>query len=663
MQGASATSKKFFTPFGLILFTLSVIYIAAEAVFNMKLLEVAGSVKSNPAEINDLQYFGRTVSAYGFSLLILGLFETTGFRLRTRKDWALFFGVAVVCILPFISIFKNTFPAGTGEGYSAPLALEPLDVMMSIMPCLGVLVAIMSAGRFRPQMFIALLLMAWPAMFLGQKLLIERYVVDRTDWQERQDARYMLMLRAGLEDCALYLGDLQLCNDSEGAPDMKAARIITSALWMMNPDAVLQDLRDNRDMLVESAAVRGVWFSPQEQYKKYTEKVTDARDQYAKDLTQKFYSKYYGPYKRASDMYQNALDPVVIGREADKAVAEIDAQMEAGWQKYLSGVHDFKQQVSVMVGQAIRQTMNYAGQINDLCNKRGDCPDVDSGDGLQRAQAKAVREFTIHSGYPPDITDKAEFLSYPKTRKMVREQVQQTLRYKFDLKDFTLPDDWVYDPKTFKETISTLVAAQARGKWKEKFGDKLPPGLDENGFMNALGIDPTLPPVEKMLMTQDMFFKKYVLPGNQRLIDMMLAELSSDRKKHKDDAVEMEEGKDYVKALYIPTISLVVSLGVVMMTLFRGLMLLPEALIRSGKVKVDASPKAIRAGLAGAFLSVLMLMPLAAPNPYAAGTTYHRYLQAARENHMFVASLLNWAVQVQPVIYRAGNGLRAAFQK
>jgi len=665
MQGSTGAKNnhKFFTPFGLMLFVLSVFYILAEAVFNMQLLEVAGSVKSNPDEISNLQYFGRTVSAYGFTLLVLGIFENTGFRLKNRRDWTLFLGVALVCIMPFLAIFRHTFAVtGTGGDYVAPLKLEPLDVMLSITPCLGLLVAVMSAGRYRPQVFIALLLMAWPAMFLGQKLLIERYVIDRTTWQERQNARYMLMLRAGLEDCAITLGDLQYCDDKQGAADMKAARVIISALWMMHPDGVLQDLKDNRDEIVERAALKGVWFSPGDQYKKYVEKVTAARDQYAKNAARQFYSKYYTPYKNASDLYLKALDHAAIEAQAEKAAVDVDAQIDEGWQKYQKAVYDLKQTFSVIVGQAMRQSLSYAGAVNSYCAKHGDCPDIDAGPALRQGQQKAVEQFTAKSGYPPTITEKDEFLQQPKTKKLIREAVQQSIRTKFGMSDFTLADDWVYDRESFKTTIAALIEKQAKGKWHETFGDKVPPGLDEKAFMAALGINPELPPVESLLLSEDDFFKKYVLPGNKKMIDAMLKELADDRSKHDDSATDTEEGKDYVEALYIPTISLVVSLSVVMMTLFRGLMVLPETLIRTGRLRMSTDPRALRLLLAGAFLGLLMLLPLAAPNPYAHGGTYSRYLADARQDHKIIASLLNWAAQVQPVIYRAGDGLRRAFK-
>lgn len=661
MQGKTTKPRKFFTPLGLALFILSLFYIVAEAVFNMQLLEVAGSVKSKPDEIDRLQYFGRSISAYGFTLLVLGLFSSTGFRLQTRKHWMQFIGVSLACLTPFALIFSRTVPELRPSGYHAPLTLEPLEIMASILPLLGFLVAIMGAGRFRPQMFVSLVLLAWPAMFLGQKLLIESYVIDKTIWKDRQNARYMLMLRAGLEDCILHLGDLQLCNDSRGTPDMKAARIVVSALWMLSPESVLQDLQENRDAIVESAASRGIWFSPTDQYNKYIDKVAAARNKYEKQYTGIFHKKYYQPYKQASEMYMRAMDEAVLGAEAREGATEVEKGMEEGWKKYKQTVFDFQQTISVLVGQAVRQGMVVGGVLNKYCTE-GSCPDVDLRPQIKEAQLRALREFRDKTGYPPDIQDKNVFLQHPKTLKLVREQVQDGIRDRMGVQNFTLPKDWAYDRASFEQTIKSIVRGQVHDKWLAKFGTKVPPGLDEKSFMALLGIDLSIPPVDQLVMSEEDFFRKYVVPGNQKLIQTMLDDLTADRKKYHDSAVEMEAGKDYVEALYVPTISLVVSLAVVLMTVMRGLLLLPNALARAGWVRNQVSVGAVQGALAGALICVLLTVPRLSPNPYASGATFQRYLHEAQQRHPAIARILSWAVHVQPVIYRAGSDIRAAVE-
>lgn len=660
MKGHENSSRKFFTPFGFILFILTLGYLVAEAVFNMQLLEVAGVVKSNPDEIDRLQYFGRTVSAFGFTLLMLGLFEGRGFRLLRARDWILFLSVAGLCIIPFALVFRQTIPQLMPEGYNPPLPLTALEIMTSVLPCLGLLIAVISAGRFRVQVFIALLLLAWPAMFLGQKLLIERYVVDSTTWEDRQNARYMLMLRAGLEDCVMALGDMQLCNDEKGTPDIKAARIIVGSLWMMSPEGILQELRDNREPIVESAAARGIWFSPKDRYQQYVDTVTAKRNKYERDINKQFYDRYYLPYKKASQVYMAAMDPAKVDAEAQKALGEIDKALEDGWGRYRRAVYDFEQSISLVVAQAGREGAALAGSLNAFCAWYGNCPELDFSTQIRAAQEKAVFDFKSRSGYPPDITEQAAFLVHPRTRELVREKVQEAVRLRFGLREFTLPEDWVYDRASFKEKLSGMIREKVRTQWKEKFGNRLPPGLDARAFMATLGVNMNLPPVETMLMSEEDFFNKYILPGNQKMLQTMLDDLQRDRGKFADHEINMEEGKEYVEALYLPTISLVVSLVVVVLTILRGLMLLPAALVRAGFVQKKSSTLAMRGCFVLFFLSVLAAIPKVAPNPYASGDTYGRYLADARGNHPYAARLLDWAVHVQPVIYRLGDDIRRA---
>lgn len=658
MNEAADNSRKFFTPFGFVLFLLTLGYLVAEAIFNMQLLEVAGVVKSNPDEIDRLQYFGRTVSAFGFTLLILGLFENGGFRLLRARDWLLFLLVAGACIVPFALVFRQTIPQLMPEGYTPPLPLNALEVMTSVLPCLGLLIAVLSAGRFRVQVFFALLLLAWPAMFLGQKLLIERYVVDGTTWEDRQNARYMLMLRAGLEDCVLALGDMQLCNPEKGTPDIKAARIIVGSLWMMSPAGILQELRDNRDPIVESAATRGIWFSPRERYQQYVDKVTAKRDKYERDINRQFYDRYYLPYKKASQIYMAAMDPAKVEAEAEKAIGEIDKALVDGWERYRRAVFDFEQSITLVIAQAKREGAAIAGSLNAFCAWHGNCPEIDFSSQIRAAKEKAVFDFKSRSGYPPNINDEGIFLEHPRTRELVREKVQEAVRLRFGLRDFTLPDDWAYDRASFKKKLSGMIRDKVRAQWKEKFGTRLPPGLDARAFMASLGVNMNLPPVDTILMSEEDFFKKYVLPGNQKMLQTMLDDLQRDRGKYADTDMNMEEGKEYVEALYVPTISLVVSLVVVVLTVLRGLMLLPAALVRAGFVKKKASTLAMRGCFVLFFFSALAIVPKVVPNPYASGTTYQRYLADARENHPYTARILDWSVHVQPVIYRLGDDIR-----
>ena len=657
MEGAlnkgDLKARSIFTPFGIVLFILSLGYIGAEAIFNMQLLDVAGTVKSNPDEIQRLQHFGRSVSAYGFSLLTLGAFAGSGFRLQAGRYWFLFGILTAISFIPLILRTQQAFQGLSAEGVAA-FHDEPLDMQFCALPFLGLALVFLSAGKFRVHLLIGLVLMAWPAMYLGQKLIIERYIVDRTDWEERQNARYMLMLRAGLEDCKLELGGLQFCDSSRGAPDMKAARIVISTLWMLSPGTVLGDLQAQRDQIVENAATAGMWFSPQVQYEKYVKKVEQTRGQYVQELSE----KYYKPYKQASDLYMKALDPAGIQEEADKAAGEVEDGIDEGWQKYQAAVRDYRQSLTVMAGEAMRQVGSYAGAVNTVC-RYADCPDIpiDVNREIKDARERGEREFYDHSGYHTDIRTRAEFVTQPPTQAKIRKRVEGIMREKYNEKDFTLPADWVYEVNSFKDKVKTLIQQKIEDSWKKKSG-KLPPGLDEAAFMAVLGIE-DIPTVDKLVMSEEEFYKKVIVPGQRKMADEMVADLARDKAKYPLHDTNMQEGKDYAEAMYIPTISLVISLTVVVLTLLRGFMALMELVLKSGGGKVETRWLYIGRGAAAAcFIGLLLSLPHIFPNPYASGVAYERYFGMARQKHPAIAPVLDWAVQVQPVIYRLGRDIR-----
>jgi hypothetical protein len=436
---------------------------------------------------------------------------------------------------------------------------------------------------------------------------------------------------------------------------MKAARIVVSTLWMLSPKTALADLEAQRDQIIDNAAASGMWFSPQAQYRKYVSKVAEMRGRYIEDLSE----KYYKPYQQASAIYQKAMDPAGIQEQADKAAQEVETGIDEGWQKYQAGVRELRQSLTVIAGEAMRRMAPYAGAVNTVC-RYADCPDVHGSvdQAIREARERGEQEFRTRSGYPTDIRTRAEFAAYPATQEKIRERVENILRGKYDFKDFSLPRDWKYDPVSFREKVKGLVQQRIEASWKAKFGDTLPPGLDEQRFMAVLGVG-EFPSLDQLVMSEDEFFKTVVVPGNRKIVDEMVADLARDKARYPLHSTDMEEGKEYAEAMYIPCISLVISLSVVVLTLLRGYMALMETVLRSGSREVERRWLYTgRAAAAVTFIGLMLALPAVFPNPYASGPAYEKYYAAAKERHPAVTALLNWSAQVQPVIYRLGRDIR-----
>jgi hypothetical protein len=177
------------------------------------------------------------------------------------------------------------------------------------------------------------------------------------------------MLRGGIENCTIMLEDMDLCNDSHGTDNIKSARIILSALWLLHPEGIRHDMSANKESLMQIAAAKGTWFSPQEQYDLYVNKVVAERGKIEDELI----SKYYAPYKKASDMYLQSQDSHALRQKTDLAADEIDRKVLKGWTDYQYAVRQYKNMISSMVAQSIRQTIPLKGMAKNLCDHYDTC--------------------------------------------------------------------------------------------------------------------------------------------------------------------------------------------------------------------------------------------------------------------------------------------------
>lgn len=622
-----------------VLFILSLGYLGAETIFNMSLLDVAGSIKSSPQDIDSIQHFGRSVSAFGCYLLLIGLFSAKKFSLRGKREYRLLLLIGAVCIAPFFLIVFGKIPA-TSE----------TDVAFALMPFLGILLVAYGRLRVMPLNVIGLFLMIWSTVYTGQKLLIEELLIDRTGWEQRVNARYALMLRSGFETCAMSLDDLQLCDKTDRQDVVKSARIILGALWMLNPDGIRRDMIENREKLVESVAMAGLGSSMKENYQKYLGTIEERRNKYRDEML----AKYYKPYSDASKMYLDSQDPEKMDKAAEEVANDIDRKVSAGFDEYTRGVQDFRQTASAMAMNAARKVLPWQKKVQQFCNGRR-CPSVVNNDtavAFERAQGQAEMEFQNRTGYPSNLGTREIFEAHPQTQGMIRAGLETHIQDKMGI-GFVLPYHWRYDRQALRDLFRGLGQVQVNTKWKEKFGG-LPPGLTAEDFFVQLGYPP-LPEVSELAMNENDFFHKILLPRYKQAAVQMFDTIEAEKMSYANGAILEAQGRDYVRAAYIPAISLVVSLIVVTITIVRWSAVGIALAIRRSDMRV---PRPVRYGVVGCFVVLLLLTPYLAPNAYIKGTAYQRYLKGAKEGSPAMATVLDWAIHAQPIIYRFGTPLR-----
>lgn len=638
-----------------VLLVLSLVYLVAEIEFNMSLLDVAGSVRSDPVKMEDLQVFGRSVSAGGCFLLVLGFFAPTSFRITTARLRWFYYIVGLIALVPMMMIFYSLLVGPE----SLPIDPSHGDIMLSMLPMLGVAYgSAIGRGRNAFVNVVSLLIIVWPSVFLGQKLLIEQALIERTTWEQRVNARYVLMLRSILEDCTINLDDLALCDADHEQDSVKSARIILGSMWMLSPEGIRADMEENKDKLVQSVAARGLWFSPREQYDRYIARVSEER----RSVQQELIDTYYMPYQKASEEYARAVAPETLRAESDRAAAEIEKEIDRGWRQYQLGVREYRQQLAASGVNMIQKLAPYKDRLREICSSRN-CPPALRGKerGLVAdAASDAERVFVQRSGgYTPDIETRAEFVAAYPTQVKLRNRVQEYIGQKMPRSGFVLPANWFYEKESFQQAVEALMRQEIDRRWQEKAPRGMRPGLSIQAFFEAAGMPP-LPSLEEIVMTPDGFFKTMIMPKYREILDKLLGDIEEEKQLYANGQPLAEKGKDYARAVYIPAVALIISLLVVILTLLRwwniGVKLFLAALMRRRMM-----PAFLRAPLQmamiGIFIGGIVVVPRFMPNPYA-GATYEKYRNNALASAPAMAQVLDWAIHTQPAVYRLGSPIR-----
>lgn len=617
-------------------FALSLCYLAAEFRFNITLLDVAGSAIVDPLAIEQVADFGRLVSASGFTLLALGLFANAGFK-ATHLRHRLRYGVlAVLCLAPFVF-----FPPERQE-------------MFFVAPVLfGIFLMVISRGRWVFHTVLAVILTAWPAMYAGQKSMIEHLVVEPTTWQERQQARNLLLLKSGLEDCVVELQGRWLCQGDKSTAEVRAVRAMIAALWMHRPGEIIAALEKQRDRIIENTVAKKGQDRAADAYAKY---LAVAKDERAKIVDQMM-TKFYAPYEKASLSYAAAKDPKRLNAELDRIWAEMEKHTDAAWAEYKEAQARYRSTVG-RVSDTMLNPDNFVFQkLDEFCATRN-CPKTRGEKGTLRMVDEAETLFIRKTGFPPTLADKAEMMTYPRAREAFEDEVNERLLRETGIVGIALPRDWAYDEKFMKGILAQMFQTQVVKEWQAKFKD-VPPGLPPEQFFERMKVPP-LPDMNALVMDQAAFTQKYILPTLRKKVTDELAQMQKEAPLYANGQMLESKGRDYVRAVYIPAIALLLSLLIVTLTVLRGI----NAAMRLGFEAWAADrPKSwlalqgprerrhLRHTVIAALVLMLAIGPYVFPNDYTQSRVYEVYLYGARQENIVTATLLDWAIHMQPMVY------------
>lgn len=710
-----------------ILFALSCVYLIAELIFNARMLDVAGISNSTYEQVEDIQYFGRIVSASGFTLLVLGVFSKTGYTLKTGKDWLLAIATALFCLLPLFMTFGGIIFSTFSDSTLSDTAIDD-EMHWSFVTLFGCYLLFSKQGMRRSTVLLGLIVMAWSSMFFGQKLLVERYVISPTTWQERLNARYMLMARHYADQCIIQLGDLGMCEEKDKDPNLRSLNAVLANFLAYSDKEVARDIHAQKNEIIMRMIEDDEDGHVDTAYMAYLKQI-DALDQEMQKKLKTAHRMYdekkgaykvqvYNEYAMASRFYYRALKSKTdaVNRLSKKIWKKIDKKREEGWKSYQREASNYNTSIDNVSRDITRKLdqMHYAAKAcNSLkCeqDKRAEYNDLfkeypvymsrlekECGGNILEYKCQLTKQdiktyihqekdpefFKKSKGYMPDIPDRQAFLAHPKTRalwdKAVKDGFDKEMRQQGFEGAYKLPVLNKYED--LHGYLMGAVQKQADDKWRAQtvpaMGLYIQPGLTIDAFFEVLEREdhPMQAELEKVpdievpeipVMSRQEFIRKHVWPRYEGKLQDYFTEIEGEAPDYANRKQMSKQGKDYVRAVFIPPIALGLSLLISLLTLGKNAIFLLSYAGRYLFKQDEWTGKTATVYYSaawGIFFAAFFYFVSICHNPYTDKETYQRYHRAVSERSAAMAIVLDAIIRVQPTIYTPGAWLDKTFQK
>jgi hypothetical protein len=269
-----------------------------------------------------------------------------------------------------------------------------------------------------------------------------------------------------------------------------------------------------------------------------------------------------------------------------------------------------------------------------------------------------VSDFESRSGYPYGMNVN-QFNSHPKTRQSIVSKMRE--------KGVVLPSSWtVNDRDGFNRAVIKKIAMDSESKWKKDFKMETSMSMEPNLSWSEFKEKPQIKSkiyenVPEKYSTYDInldwnneeFYKNIVLPIVERETKDYLDLLSSERKLFGDGEKYEVVGKDALRTVMVPPISMGISLFLVVLTLLKIPFKIYELTIGRNK----NHKYYVKGGYFGSILIVLILPSLWSSNHFTEESNAISYFfEEIKDNKTSVGSYsLKWVLSIQPLLQPVGK--------
>jgi len=607
----------------------SLIYLVPELTFNGILVAVAGAPTTDTDILHTVEIFGRAVSSIGVSLLVSDLL--------VKAKWVT----------------------------SIPRVLMYFACVFSIFG---------------------------PITFFGQKLLIDKLLVDPSTAEERYTAYYSSIVKSALANNLIEITDLPFNADKASAPTEKTFLSLFGGLLYLNPELLVK-FNSKEESVVRSFVKKEALSNLDKDYNNY------------KAASEKVKAKYES-YDKSSQKYFNERG------NTSKLLASVNVDITTkvidGWKKYQRDTKSLNNVVDKKTKQAVPLLDKYfkfikecetKGRGYEKCVARADksyyrkIPKLGFGsvkpvewekekffggseyfyndiNGMhdhyrdvirQKTEAEYVTEL---GGYPLDIESYSDFYEHPETLSRVIEDLHS--------KEIIVPSDWEYDDtKDLKKALSSKVNQVTDKRWRAEVTRNgqayIPPGLSwfkfqrtkpvQKRFKTKMGdsyVSPTL-----ATWNNKIFFNKVINPTIKRKTKEILKVIRGSVKLFDDGGKYEENGKSALRSVLVPLVSITLSLVLCLTTIAKllsiGVVKFIENVFVLYKIK-----KPFSLGIKVVTITLLLFLPYAlGGNAYTAKNSVvgDLFNQIEQKTSMAISGPLRWMLVVQPSIQPLGQAI------
>ena len=257
--------------------------------------------------------------------------------------------------------------------------------------------------------------------------------------------------------------------------------------------------------------------------------------------------------------------------------------------------------------------------------------------------------FIEKTGYAPEVTY-TEFLLSEKVVVEARQGVKE--------EGIELSDTWTpYNDNVFKNAVVSKILAKAKTQFSEKTeelaGEPIKPYLK---FEEFVSLDIIQDKLKKALNTDDKvdvymnekeFFDLVFAPEIEKTVNEQYSKLNADSSLLANGSTDEIGGKQAVKAVVIPPIAM-------MFSLFFAVLNMVFITLRIIYLFVDVNPK-IQAGLSVVFITAIVYLPLQISAGLGANSIASYFVQSASQSIGGASQGLTWLMNFQPIVYPLGK--------